>query len=174
MPPQECSAQRVEAPDGNMLPTTRLPAVPIGHKYAATVRVSCAARIRHARCIAHPQTPPHRSAHLSLNRGTQPTMTGWGAILCRAGYHRLGWIGHDTCRARYRHGIQPGSVCRAAWDTVPCGIPCRVGYRSAWYHCAAWDTVPVHGRHPARRQSSTHSVTCVYCADCVGKSSVAA
>ena len=27
---------------------------------------------------------------------------------------------------------------RAAWDTVPHGIPCRMGYR------AAWDTVP-HG-----------------------------
>ena len=25
---------------------------------------------------------------------------------------------------------------RAGWDTVPRGIPCRVGY------CAAWDTVP--------------------------------
>jgi hypothetical protein len=33
-----------------------------------------------------------------------------------------------------------GIPCRvgyhAVWDTVPCGIPCRVGYR------AVWDTVP--------------------------------
>ena len=40
----------------------------------------------------------------------------------------------STCHCALAHAIAHGY--RAAWDTMPRGIPCRVGYR------AVWDTVP--------------------------------
>jgi hypothetical protein len=84
---------------------------------------------------------------------------------------------HFNQSVRYRAGwdtMPDGMPCRmgyhAGWDTAPDGMPCRMGYRAGWDtapdgipcrmgYCAGWDTVP-DGRAGLRQGSELRLLWC--------------